>query len=74
VPSEDEDENEDEDTDTPVDELLAKIESEIMICKLLGIDPANYEAWRDSMPDERYYWLCQKISEKDFQKTLVRII
>ncbi|MBI3654072.1 MAG: hypothetical protein HY231_23830 [Acidobacteria bacterium] len=63
----------DEDDD-PADRLFAQIASQIMICKLAGVSQGDYEAWRDSMPDEYYTLLCEKVSEEDFQKVLIRIL
>lgn len=65
--------NDDED-DSPEDLLLQRIGSDLLICKLAGIAFDRYEQWRDSIPNEYYYYLCEKVSDEDFQKLLVRLI
>lgn len=63
-----------DDDDTPEEVLLNRIGSDVLTCRLAGVSLNDLETWRDSIPNEYYYSLCEKVSDEDFQKLLIRLI
>lgn len=47
---------------------------EALICKMCGVSLAHYDEWRDSMSDQYFDLLVERLMEKEISQVLIRTI